>query len=528
MKGLIIAYTEKFMHSLLNTLPESLIISNRYYYLPSFGNILYLEHLSEQDMDCIYISDEVNDQLKDISTIVEALASWFYVLKEDGYLVISKTSNLTAQHIQQFLSDFTELSEFDDQNVPYYIVKKRIALPSKNMLLDTAIKLCSQGDLERAEIVLFKLYMLYPRFPFCYLLQANIWLQTKGVDYANALWQRALRHTRCSQNLIFYALHLLRINNYHLGFQQRKDCLFKQDYFSFRSPIIPTMLDKRLSGTIEKLKQKTLLVWSEFGLGDEMMFGQLAYYLKHHCHVAKLIFMVQKPIKTLFETHPDIDLVLDASLMNEMPFPDYDYWVYPHDLLAHVSEPFGLLPKRYPYFFAQDESKARFSVLMQSDKIKIGFVFRGNPTHENDKDRSIYNVALIEPLLQFSEQIQWYCIQKEVNQQERALFEKYSIPYLGQYFDCMADTAGAVAQLDYLVSVDTSVIHLAGSLGVKGFVLVPFYTDWRWGYQGDENLWYPTIKVLRQRFDFNWTPVFERLKVELREIIANRYNEEIA
>jgi ADP-heptose:LPS heptosyltransferase len=93
--------------------------------------------------------------------------------------------------------------------------------------------------------------------------------------------------------------------------------------------------------------------------------------------------------------------------------------------------------------------------------------------------------------------------------------DRLPIPDLGSRFEDFADTAAVMANLDLVVTIDTSVAHLAGALGVPVWVALPFAPDWRWAPPGETSPWYPTMRLFRQTERGDWSGVFERLAREL-------------
>src|SRR5262249_13014555 len=95
---------------------------------------------------------------------------------------------------------------------------------------------------------------------------------------------------------------------------------------------------------------------------------------------------------------------------------------------------------------------------------------------------------------------------------------KAAIEDLGGQFGDFSDTAGAVAALDLVITVDTSVAHLAGALGKPVWVLLPWVTDWRWMLHREDNPWYPTMRLFRQKQGEDWSGVIARLVAELQAV----------
>ena len=284
-----------------------------------------------------------------------------------------------------------------------------------------------------------------------------------------------------------------------------------------RSRIPPSLeiLDKQWKG--EPLLGKGLVVWSEFGLGDEIMFSQLAHYLKNQ-QPKQLIFIVQPPIVDIIKSHPDIDIVISSDEWHDQHI-EFDYWVYPHSILAHVTEPFDTLPKRIPYLFSDPTLSAQMAQrINKTERLKIGLVWRGSPDHENDIHRSIHDLTQVESLLTQAPH-HWYCLQKDLNEAERKLMERYQIPLIGPICQNFSDTAAAISNLDLVVTVDTSIAHLAGAMNIPTFLMLAFIKDWRWGFK-ENNLWYPSIKAFHQRAPLYWPTVIEEIIEAIKQFTS--------
>ena len=132
-------------------------------------------------------------------------------------------------------------------------------------------------------------------------------------------------------------------------------------------------------------------------------------------------------------------------------------------------------------------------------------MWRGRPTHINDHNRSIGLQHLLRYLQQDPDYV---ALQKDVTDQERALIDAtpalaVETPELQDF----ADTAGLCSTLDAVLTVDTSVAHLAGALGLPGFVLLPYMPDWRWGLSGQTTGWYPNMTLCRQPAPGAWESI---------------------
>ena len=90
--------------------------------------------------------------------------------------------------------------------------------------------------------------------------------------------------------------------------------------------------------------------------------------------------------------------------------------------------------------------------------------------------------------------------------------------------ETFSDTAGIIANLDMVISVDTSVAHLSGAMGQHTWTLLPFSPDWRWLMYRDDSPWYPSMRLFRQKSVGDWLPVLESIKESLIKVVKNKIN----
>jgi len=158
---------------------------------------------------------------------------------------------------------------------------------------------------------------------------------------------------------------------------------------------------------------------------------------------------------------------------------------------------------------------------LKSDKnFRVGLIWSGNPGHHRDQVRSIDLYALL-PLLDV--QATFFSLQKDVRPIDAAVLAKRDdiVPIAEEILD-FSDTAAVMAQLDLIISVDTSTVHLAGALGRPVWVLLPYLPDWRWLLDRDTSPWYPTARLFRADERRQWDAVIARVRSELIDLAAAR------
>lgn len=148
-------------------------------------------------------------------------------------------------------------------------------------------------------------------------------------------------------------------------------------------------------------------------------------------------------------------------------------------------------------------------------------IHSGNPTHENDGHRSLPSLAVLNDLFAM-EGIEFFSLQKGAGADEAARYatERANFHDVGARLNTMAETASAIAALDLVLTVDTSVAHVAGAMGKPVWLMLPFYGDWRWHYTRENSPWYPTMRLFRRRFGGDWSEVVARIGGHLRYQLA--------
>lgn len=448
----------------------------------------------------------------DLSYSKENLLCWSRVLQNNGLLLLEKIQEKTPEMLTALFPE--QLFFVENHNPEIWIFVKR-STDFTEIYTQITDKLEEKEPLKTLYPLLEKLEWANPHLASANLLRNKLFAQYDMEFVVSDYWQNYVDRTLTHMSKIYASLHTLLRGDYQAGFVQREWVMRNSHLRRTSTPPQEKDYEKRWKG--ENLSSKTIVIWTEFGLGDEIMFAQLAYYLK--LQGAKTLWIVQKPIVSLLKSHPYIDQVI-ASDQIEQTLCEFDYWAYPHEILAHIPIPFQHLPKHQPYLFAEPRKRQKAeTVFSDSVNLKVGIVWRGDPTHENDRFRSIHDLNYIETLFKI-EGIDWYCMQKACNEQEIQLLEKYNIVHLAKDFNDFSDTAAALSHIDCLVAVDTSVVHAAGAMGIPSLLMLPYIGDWRWGSKQIDSIWYPNIQIFRCNMPIpNWDNVIPQVKKALLERI---------
>ena len=172
------------------------------------------------------------------------------------------------------------------------------------------------------------------------------------------------------------------------------------------------------------------------------------------------------------------------------------------------------IPSQVPYLFAPEVARQAWQArLGPASHRRIGLVWSGSSTHRNDRQRSI---ALQRLLPVLDADAEFFSVQKEYRPTDRELMVADGrirdwAGNLGNF----SDTAGLLDHLDLLITVDTSVAHLAGAMGKPVWLLLPYAPDYRWLRDRDDSPWYPTMRLFRQRVFGDWQAVVDDVKAQL-------------
>jgi ADP-heptose:LPS heptosyltransferase len=180
------------------------------------------------------------------------------------------------------------------------------------------------------------------------------------------------------------------------------------------------------------------------------------------------------------------------------------------------------IPDSVPYLFAEPEKIEYWRKKITAPDFKVGIVWAGSPTHGHDRYRSC-PLKYFAPLSQI-DGVQLYGLQKgdaagQMDQQA----ETIQIVNISKDFADFTDTAAAIENMDLVISVDTSVLHLAAAMGKQVWALLAYSPEWRWMLDRKNSPWYPTMRLFRQKKLKDWQGLFKQVTEEL-QILVNAKN----
>ena len=308
------------------------------------------------------------------------------------------------------------------------------------------------------------------------------------------------------------AVACLRMGNYEDGWRRYESRLVID-----RTPVVPP---ERYAGAVrwngEDLTGKSLLIVPEQGMGDTVQFCRFVP-LVARATSGQVVFVVNKPLMPLFEGK-DHEWGPAGNLRfvtNDAPMPPSDYVVPLMSLPYILGTRVDTIPSAPSYLSAPAVYRAKWSrALPASGKLRIGIAWAGNPNHLNDRNRSM-PIAHLAPLVSDAS-VDWCALQPGLSVHDQTALT--TVPHVfngGAHIKDFGDTAALIEMLDVVVSVDTSVAHVAASLGKPVFLMVPWAAEWRWFHDRDDSPWYPSVRVFRQQSLGDWDSVVDAVQKAL-------------
>ena len=285
----------------------------------------------------------------------------------------------------------------------------------------------------------------------------------------------------------------------------------------FKIPHWRSIYPRRLKGPRwdgQAAPDSTILVHDEQGLGDTFQFVRYLPLVKKNCK--RVIFETRKELLDLLGSCSGFDEIVERGSDSPMA-ARYDYHIPLMSLPGLFTRNISSSPFPTPYITAPPEKVEMWGKILPKGKLRVGVVWAGRPQHANDANRSC-PLERLTPLFQHNE-IVFIGLQRGVD--ERLVFSgnHSNFSNLGGDLHNFTDTAGILENLDLLLTVDTSVAHLAGAMGRPVWVMLPFVPDWRWGLESSRTHWYPSMRLFRQKRPKDWGSLISEINGELPKLI---------
>jgi len=340
--------------------------------------------------------------------------------------------------------------------------------------------------------------------------RGTLWETAADFDQALAWYERALTfdplHPDANFNHGRLLLHLERWAEGWEGYEWRLKNKRQKRAF-FRS----VMWDG------SPLQGKTLVLHAEQGLGDTIQFCRYAPLMAERG--GTVVLAVQPPLRRLLGGLPGVASCHDVG----GAVPPFDFLMPLASLPRLYQTTRATIPATQGYLRAPEEAVARWHARIDPPGagLRVGLAWGGNPEQSNDRNRSATLAAFL-PLLEVSG-TRFYNLQvgpRVAEIAEHGLGDR--LVDLSPHLTDFAETAAAMTVLDLMITVDTSVAHLAGALGRPSWVALTFLPDWRYHRSGADNPWYASQRLFRQPRRGDWASVVAEIGAALRQAAARQ------
>lgn len=305
-------------------------------------------------------------------------------------------------------------------------------------------------------------------------------------DNSNAKWNKSLL--------------LLLTGNYNEGWPLYESRWSIKDY----APLLRDFNRPLWLGNAD-IRGKTILLYHEQGFGDTIQM--LRYIPLLAAQGARIILEVPDSLLDLVRDLPGVA----CAITRDEALPDYDLQCPFMSLPLAFKTTLDTIPSAVPYLRAHEgRIDAWKNRLGEKTLPRIGLVWSGKTSHQNDRNRSIEGKSLRRLL---EKNVEFHSLQVEYREKDRELFNHGNnrlLDHAGEIAG-FADTAALIESMDLVITVDTAVAHLACALGKPVWILLPYVPDFRWLINREDSPWYPTARLFRQQALNDWDSALELL-----------------
>ena len=267
--------------------------------------------------------------------------------------------------------------------------------------------------------------------------------------------------------------------------------------------------------SLKNLTNKRILIWSEQGLGDSIQFSRYIYKILDLG--AKVTFDTSKLLTTLMSRQFNCTINETGKGLVKNNF-DFQIPLLSLPLLFNTD--LNSIPYNEAYLKTSKNKDDEWlhKLKLTKQKLNIAITFAGNPNYVADSERSA-NLEIFHPLV---DKANLFLIQKDIKKEDEIFLKKYpQIKFIGKDIDNFDDLASVIQNMDFVISTDTSIPHLAAAIGKKVFILLGRITDWRWMLNSGKSPWYSSATLLRKKYNpktkiDDWSDAFEAIMKEFK------------
>ena len=469
--------------------------------------------LNENPND-FFITIQVAEIYYDIKEYENALLFYKTALSQrPGEIALNLSIGLAYEKLRKTdaaQACYEQILAYNDNSERFLRIKAGAYLNLANIYYDS-------NDFDKSIELLEKAIQLSPKYSNLYMNLGKSYRAKNNLAKAVDCFKKAIEHDKDNVDA-WYNLGEIQIlqGDFKNGFAN-------YEYRFLRSNIniaeYPKFKKPRWQG--ENLEGKTIFVCGEQGFGDAIQFSRFFYDLKQKG--AKVLYNSREALSELFKSNKLI--CPEIIPLNSYKEPNFEASFNYHIPLMSLPHALNItketIPFSAPYISAEPQKIEFFKEILKNDKnkLKIGIKWRGNT------NIALQRVIHLKAFSAFSDipNVSFYSFQKDAKPEELAFAPLNINNDLVQYFTNFSETAGALANMDLLITNDSSIAHLGGAMGIKTFIVLPYLSEWRWGLDPDTSPWYNSVKLFRQKTAGNWTEVFAEVKTNLSQLSFSSY-----
>ena len=483
----------------------------------NLGNILGLSGQLEEAVDTYRKALEINPDdirtynnlsvvLQKQGKLAEAIDTYYRILE------IDPTDVEVCRSLGMLLTERGKLEEAIDA---YYKVLE-VDSTDAGIYNNLGILLKEQGKFKEAIDAYCKALEIFPGYAEAYNNLGNV-LQLQGnFEDAAVVYKKALeinsQFSEAHKNLGMLLLLTGELEHGWEKYEWRWKCHdFPSENRNFPQPL--------WDGT--GLSDKSVLVWTEQGVGDEIMFANMLDTLSWMA--AEIITECEERLVPLFQrSFPKVQFVSREQKPNPILLDkDIDYQVPIGSLAQWLRKNESQFPKKGSYLSASSEKVSQLRDKykgLTDDRFLVGISWK-SINHGIEKEKS----TILENWTPILSQPDCFFVNLQYGDIEQEIGEYYSSTGILIYTDQeinpltnLDDFAAQISALDLVISISNTTVHMSGALGKKVWTLLPYVPDWRWMLKREDTPWYPTMKLFRQSRMNDWRDVFQRVSLALK------------
>ena len=483
----------------------------------NLGNILGLSGQLEEAVDTYRKALEINpDDIRTYNNLsvvfqkqgklAEAIDTYYKILE------IDPTDVGVCRSLGMLL---TEQGKLEEAIEAYYKVLE-IDSTDARIYNNLGILLKEQGKFKEAIDAYYKALEIFPGYAEAYNNLGNV-LQLQGnFEDAVVVYKKALeinsQFSEAHKNLGMLLLLTGELERGWEKYEWRWKCHdFPSENRNFPQPL--------WDGT--GLSDKSVLVWTEQGVGDEIMFANMLDTLSWMAD--EIITECEERLVPLFQrSFPKIQFVSREQKPNPILLnKDIDYQVPIGSLAQWLRKNESQFPKKGSYLSASSEKVSQLRDKykgLTDDRFLVGISWK-SINHGIEKEKS----TILENWTPILSQPDCFFVNLQYGDIKQEIGEYYSstgiLIYTDQEINPLTNLdnfAAQISALDLVISISNTTVHISGALGKKVWTLLPYVPDWRWMLKREDTPWYPTMKLFRQSQMNDWRDVFQRVSLALK------------